>query len=56
MKTLFFCGVTLAVTMVMGCASEPPEQAPGEDGFALRLRHHDAAMHTRAAPKQPACG
>ncbi|MGK3991453.1 hypothetical protein WME99_50860 [Sorangium sp. So ce136] len=40
MKKLFFCGVTLAVSMVMGCANEPLEQAPGEEGFALI--QHDA--------------
>ena len=35
----------------------PPEQVAEArgfaDGFALRLRHHDAGLHTRAAPPEP---
>ena len=35
----------------------PPEQVAEArgvaDGFALRLRHHDAALHGRAAPPEP---
>jgi cobaltochelatase CobT len=37
--------------------SLPPEQVAEArgfaDGFALRMRHHDTAMHLRGAPKEP---
>ena len=36
----------------------PPEQVAEArgfaDGFALRLRHHDAGLHGRGAPTEPA--
>ena len=42
------------IKVPMPARALPPEQVAEArgfaDGFALRLRHHDAALHTRAAP------
>ena len=43
MKKLFLCGITLAMSMVMGCSSEPLQQAPEGEGFAL-LQHDGSTL------------
>ena len=43
MKTLFLCGITMAMAMAMGCSNESPEQAQEEEGFAL-LQHDESTL------------
>ena len=43
MKKLILCGITLAVSTVMGCSTEPLEQAPAEEGFVL-LQHDGSTL------------
>jgi hypothetical protein len=52
MKTAFWCGITMALTMVLGCSNLPAEGVDETEGFAI-LRHDattiEATYHSGGA-------